>query len=186
MNVPSSAAAATRAPRASERLQAVAPSALPRRPDRAGGGVRGRRLAEAHRPGGHGAQRRAFRLLPEAVATAFGYALPAVELALAGLLLVGLATRVAAAGAAVLLVMFMLGIAAAWARGLSIDCGCFGATGATVTDPVRGYVLDLLRDAGLLLLLALWLVAQQEPAVARRPPRPYPLIFLVLFLRSLT
>jgi uncharacterized membrane protein YphA (DoxX/SURF4 family) len=104
---------------------------------------------------------RAFRLLPEAVAPAFGYALPAVELALAGLLLVGLATRVAAAGVAVLLVMFMVGIAAAWARGLSIDCGCFGATGAAVTDPVRGYVVDLLRDAGLL-LLACWLVARPQ------------------------
>ena len=102
---------------------------------------------------------RAFRLLPESVAPAFGYALPAVELALAGLLLVGLVTRVAAAGAALLLVMFMVGIAAAWARGLSIDCGCFGATGAAVTDPVHGYVLDLLRDAGLL-LLAGWLVAR--------------------------
>jgi uncharacterized membrane protein YphA (DoxX/SURF4 family) len=104
---------------------------------------------------------RAFRLLPEALAPAFGYTLPAVEIALAGLLLVGLVTRVAAAGVAVLLVMFMVGIAAAWARGLSIDCGCFGATGAAVTDPVRGYVVDLLRDAGLL-LLAVWLVARPQ------------------------
>jgi uncharacterized membrane protein YphA (DoxX/SURF4 family) len=100
---------------------------------------------------------RAFRLLPEAVVPAFGYALPAVELVLAALLLAGLVTRAAAAVAAGLLVMFLIGIAAAWARGMSIDCGCFGVGGATVADPVRGYVIDLLRDAALL-ALAGWLV----------------------------
>ncbi len=102
---------------------------------------------------------RAFRLVPEAFVPAFGYALPAVELALALLLLAGLVTRVAAFVTAGLLVMFVVGIAAAWARGLSIDCGCFGATGTTVADPVRGYVLDLLRDAALL-TLAGWLAAR--------------------------
>ncbi len=104
---------------------------------------------------------RAFRLVPEALVPAFGYALPALELALAALLLAGLATRIAAAGVGVLLVMFMVGIVAAWARGLSIDCGCFGSTGAAVADPVPGYVLDLLRD-GALLALAVWLVARPD------------------------
>jgi uncharacterized membrane protein YphA (DoxX/SURF4 family) len=100
---------------------------------------------------------RAFRLVPESIVPVFGYGLPMLELALALLLLVGLLTRPAAAITGVLLVMFMVGIAAAWARGLSIDCGCFGASSGPVVDPVRGYVLDLLRDAGLL-LLAGWLV----------------------------
>jgi uncharacterized membrane protein YphA (DoxX/SURF4 family) len=100
---------------------------------------------------------RAFRLVPEAFVPAFGYGLPVLELALALLLLVGLLTRPAAAVTGVLLAMFMVGIAAAWARGLSIDCGCFGASSGPVVDPARGYALDLLRDAGLLLLAA-WLV----------------------------
>jgi uncharacterized membrane protein YphA (DoxX/SURF4 family) len=100
---------------------------------------------------------RAFRLVPEAIVPVFGYGLPVLELALALLLLVGLLTRPAAAITGVLLIMFMVGIAAAWARGLSIDCGCFGASSGPVVDPARGYVLDLLRDAGLLLLAA-WLV----------------------------
>jgi uncharacterized membrane protein YphA (DoxX/SURF4 family) len=107
---------------------------------------------------------RAFRLLPEAVVPAFGYALPAVELVLATLLLVGLLTRPAAVAVAALLVMFMVGIAAAWARGLDIDCGCFGAGSGTVDDPVHGYVLDLLRDAGLLALAAV---------LAWRPSSPF-------------
>ena len=161
MNVPSSPAAArpTRLAHVPERLRGVAPwFSLAARLVLAGVfAVAG--WPKLTDPEGTVRSVRAFRLLPEAVAPAFGYALPAVELALAALLLVGLVTRVAAAGVAVLLVMFMVGIGAAWARGLSIDCGCFGATGAAVTDPVRGYVLDLLRDAGLL-VLACWLVAR--------------------------
>jgi uncharacterized membrane protein YphA (DoxX/SURF4 family) len=100
---------------------------------------------------------RAFRLVPDLLVPAFGYGLPMLELALAALLLVGLLTRPAAVVVGVLLIMFMVGIAAAWARGLSIECGCFGASGGPVVDPTRGYALDLLRDAGLL-ALALWLV----------------------------
>lgn len=102
---------------------------------------------------------RAFRLVPEMFVPAFGYGLPIVELALAALLLVGLLTRPAAAVAGLLLIMFMIGIGTAWARGLSIECGCFGTSGGTVVDPTRGYAVDLLRDAGLL-VLAGWLVAR--------------------------
>lgn len=93
---------------------------------------------------------RAFQILPEAVVPAFGYALPVVELAIAVLLVIGLFTRAAALAFAGMMVMFLVGIAAAWARGLSIDCGCFGNTGATVVDPVPGYVKDILRDLGYL------------------------------------
>jgi uncharacterized membrane protein YphA (DoxX/SURF4 family) len=101
---------------------------------------------------------RAFRLLPEALVRPFAYGLPLLELVLAVLLLAGLTTRWAAAVAAGLLAVFLFGIAAAWARGLSIDCGCFGGGGNTVADPVPGYLADLGRD-GVLLLLAAALVA---------------------------
>ena len=94
---------------------------------------------------------RAFQILPEALVPAFGYALPVVELALGLLLLVGLFTRLSALATAALMVMFMVGIASAWARGMAIECGCFGNTGSLVADPVPGYVRDLLRDTGFLL-----------------------------------
>jgi uncharacterized membrane protein YphA (DoxX/SURF4 family) len=106
---------------------------------------------------------RAFRLVPEVFVPAFGYGLPMLELALALLLLVGLLTRWAAAVVGVLLVMFMIGIAAAWARGLAIECGCFGSTSGPVGDPTRGYALDLLRDAGLLLLAGFLVVRPRSP-----------------------
>jgi uncharacterized membrane protein YphA (DoxX/SURF4 family) len=95
---------------------------------------------------------RAFRLVPEVLVPVFGYGLPMLELALALLLFLGLLTRWAAVVVAVLLLMFMVGIAAAWARGLAIECGCFGSTSGPVVDPTRGYAIDLIRDAGLLLL----------------------------------
>jgi len=102
---------------------------------------------------------RAFRLLPEAVVPAFGHLLPVVELAIAVLLVLGLLTRWAALATAGLMVMFLFGIAMAWARGLAIECGCFGNTGSLVVDPVPGYVRDILRDTAFLaaaLFLARW------------------------------
>jgi len=102
---------------------------------------------------------RAFQLLPEALVSPFGYALPVVELAIAALLVAGLFTRIAALLTAGMMVMFLIGIASAWARGLSINCGCFGNAGALVVDPVPGYIKDILRDSGFLIVavgLARW------------------------------
>lgn len=97
---------------------------------------------------------RAFQILPEALVPAFGYALPVVELALGVLLLVGLFTRWAAAATALMMAVFLAGIASAWIRGLSIDCGCFGNTGSYVADPVPGYIRDLARDTWFLAVAA--------------------------------
>ena len=102
---------------------------------------------------------RAFRLLPETLVAPFGYALPMMELVIAALLLAGLFTRVAALITSGMMVMFLFGIASAWARGLSIECGCFGNTGSLVINPVPGYIEDILRDTGFLIValgLARW------------------------------
>ena len=45
------------------------------------------------------------------------------------LLVIGLLTRVSAVVLGLLLVAFIVGVGSAWARGLSIDCGCFGGGG---------------------------------------------------------
>ncbi len=99
----------------------------------------------------------AYQLTPYEVSVIIGAALPWVELVLAALLLAGLATRVAAAVSSLLLTGFVAGIASAWARGLSIDCGCFGGGGELEPGVDPGYHLTLARDAGLL-LLAVFLV----------------------------
>ncbi|HYU39681.1 MAG TPA: MauE/DoxX family redox-associated membrane protein [Acidimicrobiia bacterium] len=104
---------------------------------------------------------RAYEILPEALVKPFAWGLPFVELVLAALLLVGLATRPAAWASVVLLGVFMAGTVAAWSRGLQIDCGCFGGGGQASADGVR-YLRDLGRD-GLFLTLAL-LVAAGAPS----------------------
>lgn len=78
---------------------------------------------------------RAYRLLPEGLVPTVAYGLPVLEIGLGALLILGLAVRLAAGLSAVLLLVFLAGLASAWARGLQIDCGCFGggevAAGAT-------------------------------------------------------
>ena len=101
---------------------------------------------------------RAYQLLPASLATVVGWGLPFAEIALGLLLLAGIATRAVAIGVAMLLVIFIAGVVSAAARGLSIDCGCFGGGGAV--DPGKtAYGVELVRDTGLL-LLALWLIWQ--------------------------
>ena len=99
---------------------------------------------------------RNYRLLPEAIVPTVGTALPALELAIAGLLLAGLLTRLAAAVTIPLSTAFFIGVASAWARGLRIECGCFGNGGATA-NPVPGYVRELVLNL-LIVAACTWLV----------------------------
>lgn len=105
-------------------------------------------------PAGSVAAVRAYQLLPDGLERVVGYGLPFLEVGLAVLLLVGLATRLAAVGAFVLMLAFVVGIASAWARGLAIDCGCFGG-GGTVDPADTDYLPTIARDLGLALLAAL-------------------------------
>ena len=98
----------------------------------------------------------AYQILPPAVGELIGLVLPFLEIGLALLLLLGLATRFAAAVTAVLMLAFLAGVASAWARGLSIDCGCFGGGGEIEPEETR-YLEEILRDIGFL-ALACWLV----------------------------
>jgi uncharacterized membrane protein YphA (DoxX/SURF4 family) len=106
---------------------------------------------------------RAYQLLPFDVAGYVGYALPVVAVAGGILLVLGLFTRVSAAVAGVLMAAFTIGIASAWARGLSIDCGCFGQ-GGTIAASQTQYPQEIARDVGLLLAAA-WLVWRPRTAL---------------------
>lgn len=94
----------------------------------------------------------AYELTPYEVSRLIGAVLPFLELALALLLLAGFATRLAAVVSAGLLVVFIAGLASAWARGLSIDCGCFGEGGQLAPGVDPQYGLDLARDVAFLAL----------------------------------
>ena len=94
------------------------------------------------------------------IANVLGYVLPAIEIFLAVLLLVGLFTRLAAIATAVLMAGFIIGIASVWARGYSIDCGCFGGGGDVSPEgKTWRYLSEILRDllfVGMATWLAIW------------------------------
>ncbi len=111
---------------------------------------------------------RAYDVLPRAGVAVVAAVLPWLEIALGIVLLAGLATRAAAVVATGLLLVLVAGVVQAWARGLAIDCGCFGGGGAV--DPgATTYGQELLRDAGFL-LMAGWLVVR--PATLGAPSLP--------------
>ena len=102
---------------------------------------------------------RAYQLLPDGLATVVGAGLPWLELALGALLIAGVAVRLGALLSAVLMVVFLIGIVSAAARGLRIDCGCFGSGGELESGQNTAYTLEILRDSALLvvaLALARW------------------------------
>ena len=94
---------------------------------------------------------RAYELLPVSLANILGIVLPFVEIAVGVLLVIGAGVRISALVGGVLMGAFMIGIAQAWARGLSIDCGCFGG-GGQVEPGTANYLPELLRDGGVALL----------------------------------
>jgi uncharacterized membrane protein YphA (DoxX/SURF4 family) len=100
----------------------------------------------------------AYDLLPGAVSSVVAGALPFLELALGVLLVVGLGTRLSAVVSAVVLVAFIGAVAQSWARGLTIDCGCFGGGGQVAPGETR-YPQEIARDVGFL-LLAGWLLVR--------------------------
>lgn len=106
----------------------------------------------------------AYELFPYDLARLIAITLPVLEITLGLLLLTGLLTRPAAMAAGLLMVVFMAGIVSAWARGLSIDCGCFSKGGRIDADQTT-YTLDLARDI-FFLSLAVWLMVRPRTPFA--------------------
>ncbi|GAA1965032.1 DoxX family membrane protein [Nocardioides panacihumi] len=94
---------------------------------------------------------RAYQLLPAGIADTVGHLLPSLEIVVGAALVLGVLTRGAAVVSALLFLAFIIGISSAWARGLQIDCGCFGGGGF---DPnaASKYPWEIARDAALLLM----------------------------------
>jgi uncharacterized membrane protein YphA (DoxX/SURF4 family) len=107
---------------------------------------------------GSGRAVNAYDVMPYDLAKIIGAALPLVEIALGLLLLVGLATRLAAGISTGLLTVFIAGITQAWSRGLQIDCGCFGSGGQLGAGQTPTYGPEILRDLGFLALAGFLLI----------------------------
>ena len=94
---------------------------------------------------------RAYELLPISLANFLGYSLPWIELGIGLLLVTGALVRFAGLVGAVTMLAFIIAISQAWARGLSIDCGCFGG-GGTIDPSQTKYLSEIIRDIGLMAL----------------------------------
>ena len=92
---------------------------------------------------------RAYEMLPVELANFLGYALPWIEIGIGLLLIVGASVKVCGLLGAFTMLAFIIAIAQAWARGLSIDCGCFGG-GGTIDPEDTKYLSEIIRDIGLL------------------------------------
>ena len=91
---------------------------------------------------------RAYQILPVDLANLLGFILPFAEVAIGIFLLVGIWVRLNDIAGGALMIMFIIAIGQAWARGISLDCGCFGKGGLLDTDelPVWNYTLEIARD----------------------------------------
>lgn len=88
----------------------------------------------------------AYEIMPMGLAGYVGLALPFLEIVLGALLVLGLFTRPVAIVSTLLMVAFVIGISQAWARGLTIDCGCFGGGGQVGAADTK-YPQEIARDA---------------------------------------
>lgn len=109
-----------------------------------------------------------YRLVPGPLVNALALVMPWVEI-LAGLaLILGLWRREAAVLTGLLVVVFIVAIGVNLARGHAVDCGCFDvhAAGRSREEQLTDMKWVLVRDLGLLVMVAQVLVA------SRRPVRP--------------
>ncbi len=114
-----------------------------------------------------------YDLLPEALARAFAAVLPWIEMVVACLLIVGLATRYAAVVAILISLSLIIANSVVLARGLNLECGCFGDLAALETR--QAIIVDcvllvtsflILLRRGDVLSADLWLRRRR----LRRPP----------------
>jgi putative oxidoreductase len=84
-----------------------------------------------------------FRILPPVLVNPLALSLPWFEILAGALLISGFARRVGALALLLVTSIYCAAIAYALARGLVIDCGCFGGGGIPSATKMR---LDLARD----------------------------------------
>ena len=97
-----------------------------------------------------------YRIVPGGLINLSALVMPWVEV-LAGLaLILGVWVKPARSIIALLLLVFMIAIAINLARGNAIDCGCFDLSAANKTheERIKDMWIVLIRDAGMLLMVA--------------------------------
>ncbi len=88
-----------------------------------------------------------YKLIPDILINFLAIAFPWIELVAGILLVFGISVKENSAILSGLLIIFILAIAVSLARGLDIDCGCFGTV-----DGAKVGILKILENAGLFIL----------------------------------
>lgn len=94
-----------------------------------------------------------FQLLPNGFVNILAIGLPVFEMLAGLMLLVRCKARIAAVSLLVLSIVFAFAISSALARGLTIDCGCFGGGEPSVFKEWLSLGRDILLIFGVLLIL---------------------------------
>jgi putative oxidoreductase len=111
----------------------------------------------------------AYELFPTWSLNPLALILPWLELLCGLALCLGLWVRAAALWLGTLLVAFLLALAINLARHHPVDCGCFGASAPkTQAERLADMRWSMLRDAGLLLVVAQLLLATRSKATLER------------------
>lgn len=115
-----------------------------------------------------------FGLVPEFIVPFASYIMPWLELVVGLLLFYGFMSRGAAAWAAILYLIFTIAIISVIARGMSVDCGCFGAMlgGGNVGWHSVGRNLVFLASSGMILWLGGGRTALDHIIGSKRQPSP--------------
>ncbi len=92
-----------------------------------------------------------FRILPEALIVLLALGLPAFETLSGALLIIGWPRRVASLAVIMMCGIFLIALTSALARGIKVDCGCFGAGKPSEWSTWQDLGRDLLLLAGALL-----------------------------------
>jgi uncharacterized membrane protein YphA (DoxX/SURF4 family) len=105
-----------------------------------------------------------YRIVPASLVNLMALTMPWVEL-LAGLaLILGVWKRAALGLIGAMLVVFIIAIGINLARGNAIDCGCFNVAdaGKSHEQRIRDMWLDVVRDIGMLLMVAQVWIADKK------------------------
>jgi uncharacterized membrane protein YphA (DoxX/SURF4 family) len=101
-----------------------------------------------------------YRLVPGALVNVMALVMPWLELLTGIALILGIWTRTSAAAIGAMLCVFIVAISINLARGNAIDCGCFdvSAAGKSVAERLADMRWVVIRDVGMLAMVAqiLW------------------------------
>jgi uncharacterized membrane protein YphA (DoxX/SURF4 family) len=111
-----------------------------------------------------------YRIVPGAFVNLVALVMPWFELLTGIALILGIWTRTSAALIGALLAVFIVAISFNLARGNAIDCGCFdvAAAGKSVAERIADMRWVVVRDVGMLVMVAqiLWATGRGEPRSA--------------------